>query len=95
MTELTSRPEAPAREQITDEILAALRVVLGTELAGAAEDTRLFEDLGLDSTTVLELLMTVEDRLGVELDAESLEQRHFSTVGTLSGFVYGQLADPL
>jgi acyl carrier protein len=95
MTELTARPEVPAREQVTDQILEALRKVLGTELVDAAEDTRLFEDVGLDSTTVLELLMAVEDRLGVELDAESLEQHHFSTVGTLCSFVCGQLAESL
>jgi acyl carrier protein len=89
MTEFTAHATLA---QVTDQIVAALAEVLGTELKDATEDTLLFEDLGLDSTTVLELLMTVEERLGVELDSDSLEQQHFRSVGTLSGFVLAQLA---
>ena len=44
---------------------AALSEVLKRDVSGATEDIRLFEDLQLDSTAVLELLMALEDTLGL------------------------------
>lgn len=82
------------RERVVDTVVTALRHVLDQrEEVEIGEDTRLFADLGLDSTSVLELLMEVEDGLDLELDADSLEQHHFETVGTLSDFVLSQLAE--
>ncbi len=49
--------------------------------------TRLFDDLDLDSTSVLGLLMALEDSLDMEVDPESLEQHHLETVGSLTDFV--------
>ncbi|MCX5255696.1 acyl carrier protein [Streptomyces canus] len=57
------------------------------------EDSRLFDELGLDSTTVLELLMTIEEELEMEFDTDILEQHHFKTVGTLAAFVQEQAAE--
>ncbi|MEU9329629.1 acyl carrier protein [Streptomyces canus] len=57
------------------------------------EDSRLFDELGLDSTTVLELLMTIEEELEMEFDTDILEQHHFKTVGTLATFVQEQAAE--
>ncbi|MEV6168034.1 acyl carrier protein [Streptomyces sp. NPDC051954] len=54
------------------------------------ENSRLFDELGLDSTTVLELLMTIEEELEMEFDTDVLEQHHFNTVGTLADFVQEQ-----
>ncbi|GAA2358653.1 acyl carrier protein [Streptomyces sparsogenes] len=69
-------------------VLAALRQVLGRgELSGVDSGTLLFEDLGLDSTSVIELLMLIETETGAEFDTESLELEHFASVGTLTEFV--------
>lgn len=70
-----------------DIIIAAISRVLGREVAGATAATRLFDDLGLDSTTALELLMQIEDDLGVVFETADLEMHHFQTVGTLAEFV--------
>lgn len=47
-------------------------------------------DLGLDSTSVLELLMALEGELGISFDVELLERSDFSTVGTLADLVTRQ-----
>jgi acyl carrier protein len=65
----------------------ALRRVLKRDWPALTEDTRLMADLGLDSTNVLELLMELEDELGITIDAELLEARDFDTVGTLADLV--------
>jgi acyl carrier protein len=82
---------APAASPAVTSITAALARVLKVEAASLGESTRLFDDLGLDSTTVLELLMELEDDLAVEFDPDTLEQRHFETVATLATLVAQQM----
>lgn len=50
-------------------------------------ETMLFDELGLDSTGVLDLTLRLEELLGVELDTDALEMGHFATVGKLVGFL--------
>jgi acyl carrier protein len=77
----------PSPSTTVDSIAAALARVLKRDADGITESTGLFEDLGVDSTSVLELLLELEDDLGVEFDADTLEQQHFQTVGTLAAYV--------
>ena len=82
---------APARDAVVAAIGSALGDVLDGELPAITEHTRLF-DLGLDSTSVLELLLALEDALGTEFDNEDLRMSDFETVGTLADHVSRQLA---
>ena len=75
------------RHDLLISINVALAEVLQREITGLAEETRLFEDLDLDSTTVIELLMALEDVCGVELDPETLGPEHFATVGSLADYL--------
>jgi acyl carrier protein len=75
------------RTEITTVVIRCLSEVLKTELPDVTEQTRLFEDLHLDSTISLELLMAVEDAVGVEFDMEELNMDNFRTVGTLTDAV--------
>ena len=75
------------RQTIVERITDALSEVLNRDVSGATEDTRLIEDLQMDSTTVLELLMAVEDNLGFEVDPENLQMDDFKTIGTLADHV--------
>ena len=75
------------RQDTLTAITIALSEVLQTDLDTLAEDTRLFEDLNLDSTTVIELLMALEDVLGILVDPDTLEPEHFTTVGKLADYV--------
>jgi acyl carrier protein len=83
MDEIT---KAVDRQKVVLAIGAALGNVLGDELPEITEGTRLFE-LGLDSTSVLELLLYLEDELGLEIDPENLLMEHFESVSSLADFV--------
>jgi acyl carrier protein len=82
-----------SRAALTGSIGAVLERVLRTELPPLTEDVRLMEDLNLDSTSVLELLLEIEDELGVQIDVEGIEQKDFATVGTLADLVSRQAVE--
>ena len=88
MTEVTSM--ATTRDKVVTAIGSALGTVLDRELPELTETTRLF-DLGLDSTSVLELLLELEEDLDWEFDAENLRMDHVETVGALADFVSSTL----
>lgn len=83
------------RDEIVDAVKAALAEVLQRELPDVDEHTRLFEDLHLDSTSVLELLMALEDSVGLVVDPEQLRPEDFQTIGSLVDYTSGQLAEPV
>jgi acyl carrier protein len=76
-----------SRQDTLNSIAVAIGEVLKRELDVVGEDTRLFEDLNLDSTTVIELLMILEDVFGVLVDPETLQPEHFTTVGALADYI--------
>jgi acyl carrier protein len=79
------------REEIISAVGDALAEVLQRESVETTDDMRLFEDLHLDSTSVLTLLMAMEDSLGVEADPESLNMDDFRTVGTFADWIAANL----
>ncbi|CPU66432.1 acyl carrier protein [Cellulosimicrobium sp. MI9406] len=87
MSTSTEPQEALGRERVVGAVVEALSSVLGRPLPDVTSTTRLFDDLDLDSTSVLGLLMALEDSLDMEVDPESLEQHHLETVGSLTDFV--------
>ena len=89
MTETTA--SADARARVVGVITAALPEVIDCDAAALTEQSRLFEELGLDSTGVFELLLRLEEGLDVEFDTDNLEMRHFSTVGSLATFIQTEL----
>ncbi|NDZ79571.1 acyl carrier protein [Streptomyces sp. SID10853] len=83
--------------QRTDAVTAietALTEVLDREVTGTQQSTRLFEDLHLDSTSVLELLMSLEDSAGIEVDPEEIDADDFRTIATLTDFVLAATGTP-
>jgi acyl carrier protein len=79
------------RTGIIEHIRQSITTTLGHEVAGLHEDTMLFEDLGLESLKTLELLLNIEEALGIEVDPEDLEMEVFRTVGSLADYVAGYL----
>lgn len=78
------------RTQTVNHIQIALSVVLGREVEDVSEQTRLFEDLALDSTSVIELLMSLEDTIeDLAIDPDELAPEVFRTVGSLADYVQG------
>lgn len=58
------------------------------KLSAANADARLIEDLGLDSLTLLEIVMTVEEVLKLRIENEEL--RGLRTVGQLNEFLHAK-----
>ncbi|MFY1670280.1 acyl carrier protein [Plantactinospora sp. WMMB334] len=79
--------------KIIADIERALSEVLQRPVSGMPKETRLFEDLHLDSTSILELLMALEDSVGIEVDPENLEMSDFTSLETLAEYVTGNLND--
>jgi acyl carrier protein len=75
---------------LTPAATRSIAALLGLDAEEISPDTRLFEDLSLDSTSVLEVLMQLEADLGIEFDPETLEPADFQTVRTLLAYVAKQ-----
>lgn len=58
------------------------------------KDTKLFDDLSLDSTSIIELLMVLEDIVpNLIIDPEELKADHFKTVETLSEYALASIGE--
>lgn len=65
----------------------AIASVLRRELANVPDHARLFDDLAFDSGSILELLVALEDRMGIVVDPDELDTCVFDTVGTITDYV--------
>ncbi|SHM35221.1 phosphopantetheine-binding protein [Actinacidiphila paucisporea] len=96
MTEQDTAPSAAAadpalRDRLVDSIRELLPHVLKREVAEVTADTELMDALGLSSTTGLELVLELEERLELEISVEELGRDDFGTVGSLADYVAGNL----
>lgn len=80
------------RTTVLSALEAALTDVLERPVNGLEGHIKLFDDLHLDSTTTLEMLMSLEDSIGLTVDPEELDVDDFESVDTFTDFVLGQLA---
>ena len=79
-------------QEIIEHLRESLCVILDREIPEFSADTLILEDLGLDSMRFVELVMSLEDTLGIEVDPETLENDVFRTAGSLADYVQRQLA---
>lgn len=75
------------RERVVDSIGTLLPRILKRDMATPPEDSRLFDELGLSSSSTLELLLELEEALEIQIDVEDIEQDDLETIGTLASFV--------
>ena len=73
------------QNDIQATVARILEQVAKVDPAAVARDTRLREDLGVDSLTLIEVAVAAEDAFGVPLPDEDLE--HFQTVGDVIDYV--------
>jgi acyl carrier protein len=83
---------AIGRVEVVAVIGRSLTAVLGEGLPELTEESRLFDQVGLDSSGVFELLMELEEALGIELDTDHLEMSHFESLGTLADFLIAEMS---
>lgn len=82
---------AVSREEVVEHICAVLPKVLRRESVEATAESTLMENLGMGSTSALELVLELEEAMGREISIEDLGREHFQTVGTLADYVAGNL----
>lgn len=75
------------RRDVVSALETALTEVLDRPVSDLTGKTRLFDDLHLDSTTMLEMLMSLEDSIGLVVEPEDLDVDDFETVDTFTDFV--------
>ena len=63
-----------------------------TRLSALSDDTRLIEDLGIDSLTMLEVILSIEEALGIRIENEELTQ--IRTLGEVKVFVAQKSVSP-
>ncbi|MBV9126714.1 MAG: acyl carrier protein, partial [Verrucomicrobia bacterium] len=59
-------------------------------LAAATEETRLVEDLGIDSLTLLEIVLSIEETLGISINNDEL--RDVRTFGGVKSFISAKVS---
>ena len=63
----------------------------GEDAPGLSESTRPMEDLGMTSTTTLELILELEDALEMQIDVEEIEPHDLASLGALADFIAGHV----
>jgi acyl carrier protein len=77
------------RQRVVHSIGAVLPRMLGREVAELPEHTRLYDELGMSSSTTLELLLALEEDLDIHVEVEEIERRDLESIGSLADFVAG------
>ena len=78
-------------QQIHEAVLVLLARQVGVGSDALNGEMRLQEDLGLDSTDAAELLVTLRQTFGVQIELESLEG--LATIQSVMGVVSSAVAD--
>jgi acyl carrier protein len=73
--------------KIAVAVVSVIARMSGKDAALLTDDTQLFLQLGMDSVDTLELLMHLEDELGLQFGADTLDPRNLETIGTLTAYV--------
>jgi acyl carrier protein len=81
------------RSEVVGQILTLLPKVLKREIVDPTEEMNLMHDLGMSSTTALELVLELEEALEREISVEDMNREDFDTVGTLANYVAGNLIE--
>jgi acyl carrier protein len=76
------------RQRVVEAICELLPESLGREVPDLSADTRLLE-LDLSSVAMLEVMLTVEDTLELQVDIEDFQDSDMETIGRLATYVAG------
>lgn len=68
-----------------DDVRDVIVETVGCEAAAVTPEARLNEDLGADSLAAMELIMSLEEKLDIEIDDAELDQ--FKTVNDLVSYL--------
>lgn len=80
------------RTSVAEHVLSALETVTRTDEVRRNIDVELFELDLLDSLGIVELMVALQDRLGVELSPAEIERTDWATPRQIVAFVEERLA---
>jgi acyl carrier protein len=93
MSEVAAPVDTALRAHVVDSIFTLLPKVLKREVTDPTEEMNLMHDLGMSSTTALELVLELEEALEREISVEEMNREDFDTVGTLANYIAGNLIE--
>jgi acyl carrier protein len=93
MSEVAAPVDPALRSQVVEHIFTLLPRVLKREVTAASEEMNLMNDLGMSSTTALELVLELEEALEREISVEDMNREDFDTVGSLATYIAGNLIE--
>jgi acyl carrier protein len=80
------------RADVIEHIRRSLVVILNRQIPEFSAQTRILEDLEVDSMRFIELLVSLEDTLGLEVDPDTFEPEIFQSVGAFADYIVNRLA---
>jgi acyl carrier protein len=85
----TNKNKKTSRTEIIEQIRCLLEPwVLDTDLINKADEkTNLIADLGLDSVSILQLILEIERKFGISIKDYELDSRTFSMMGNLVSII--------
>ncbi len=88
-SELTTVPaDETLRPRVIDTLFELLPRFVGQEVQELSPETRLAE-LALSSLGAVELMLTVEDTLLIQVDIEDFDDSDLDTIGQLATYIAG------
>ena len=85
----TNKNRKTSRTEIIEQIHCLLELwVLDADLINKTdEQTNLIADLGLDSVSILQLILEIERKFGISIKDHELDSRTFSMMGNLVSII--------
>ena len=83
-------PDAQVDSALRDRVVQAMTTVLKRLVERdepITEDMHMADELGVSSSLGLELLLEVEEQLGIQIDVERMRPDELLTVGQLATFI--------
>jgi acyl carrier protein len=81
------------RQAVLEQMQLVASKAIGQDVPTITPDTRLLDELGLDSASILEVLMDLEDTLGFQIDVDLVRPEVLQTAGALADFIVQQTAE--
>lgn len=82
-----------AEPSIEDRLkrMIAARLFLKVAPEAIDNDKSLMDDYGVDSVSLLELVVGIEEEFGIVIPDEEFSIKHFETVSALAAFIRGKM----
>ena len=84
---MTAPIDTDLRQRIVDHIRDLVPRLVRREIPDISEDQKLMGDLGLTSSTTLELLLELEDALEIQINVEDIDEDNAGTVGKMADYI--------